>query len=165
MHTHCTTILLAPKCTTQLNVCVVCTAQKNARNYQYLDTISCENLGENQTANSKVLIFSLENLYKFLNKHGTKKGWPCLRASPSPSSNSENQFSLQRKSVCTWLTEQPLSQWMMAIIIRDEIFLNKNDLHATKVHLRSYNSTGHPIKYAPCFIGDIQSEGNLSTLC
>ena len=43
----------------------------------------------------------------------------------------KNQFSLTKKSVCTWLTEQPLSQWMMATIIK-KIFLNKNDLHARR---------------------------------
>ena len=43
----------------------------------------------------------------------------------------ENQFSFTKKSVCTWLTEQPLSQWMMAIIIKREDF-SKQEWFACK---------------------------------
>ena len=63
-----------------------------------------------------------------------------------------------KKSVCTWLTEQPLSQWMMAIIIRDEIFLNKNDLHATGASssqlssaIRTFSASAKKTDFLPCF--------------
>ena len=61
----------------------------------------------------------------------------------------ENQFSFTKKSVCTWLTEQPLSQWMMAIIIKREDF-SKQEWFACKRQEQRRERSRKKTDFLPC---------------